>query len=190
MTDKPKFEHRFAKALADKLVEALAPHCERILVCGSLRRRKPQVGDIEIVYIPRIDRERNPECLFGELRPVNLTDRAIEDLIARGTLEKRPNAIGTGAWGTKNKLARLVKTGVPVDLFATTPETWYNYIVCRTGSADTNTRIATLANQRGYKWNPYGPGFTSLGSDEPFIVQSEADVFTFVGLPYLEPWQR
>lgn len=190
MTDKPKFPSHTAWALAEKLIGFLSPDCDRIMVCGSLRRQKLQVGDIEIVYIPKTIHEPLPESLFGETKPVNLVDRLIDQLLARGTLEKRLNTIGSEAWGTKNKLARLVKTGVPVDLFATTEQAWFNYIVCRTGSADTNTLIATLAQARGSKWNPYGPGFTPLGEGEPYAVRSEEDVFNFVGLDYLKPWQR
>lgn len=187
---KQKFERGFANALALKSVRALESDVERILVCGSLRRCKETVGDIEIVYIPRLATEPNTETLFGEPVPVNRTDRAIGALIAAGILEKRQNVIGREAWGPKNKLARLVKTGVPVDLFATTQESWWNYVFCRTGPAELNTRIATLAKERGWQWNPYGPGFTPLGDGEPYIVRSEHDVFNFVGLDYLEPWQR
>lgn len=190
MSDKPRFDYIFAMALAEKLQAALAPVVERILICGSLRRHRLMVADIEVVYIPRFIQAPIPESLFGETQPVNVTDRIIDGLIAGRVLEKRQNTQGREAWGEKNKLARLVKTGVPVDLFSATFENWWNYIVCRTGSADTNTRIASLAKERGWKWNPYGSGFTSLGGGEPYVVTSEEDVFRFVGLPYLDPCER
>lgn len=190
MSDKRRFEFSLAFTLANKLQEALAFTCERSIICGSIRRLKQTVADIEIVYIPRLTTEPKPDSLFAEPIPVNLTDRAIDKLIVAGVLAKRLNVSGREAWGAKNKLAVLVKTGLPVDLFAATPENWFNYIVCRTGSADTNTRIATLAQQRGWRWNPYGSGFTAIDSNESFVVQSEQDVFRFVGLRYLEPCQR
>ncbi len=39
--------------IAEKVKAQLAPHCERIEIAGSIRRKKPDVGDIEIVAIPK-----------------------------------------------------------------------------------------------------------------------------------------
>ena len=106
-----------------------------------------------------------------------------------GTLAKRQSKIGGTAWGDKNKLA-VHRSGMPVDLFRTVPESWWNYLVCRTGPADSNTRIATEAQRRGYRWNPYGIGYTKLADGTVTAMDSEAAVFAFVGLPYAEPWER
>ena len=51
---KTRFPRAAAIAVARELCEALKPHCERLIVAGSLRRMKQQVGDVEIVYIPKI----------------------------------------------------------------------------------------------------------------------------------------
>ena len=40
----------------------------------------------------------------------------------------------------------LGASGIPVDFFATTEEAWFNYLVCRTGPAELNTRIASAAS--------------------------------------------
>lgn len=116
MSEKRRFDYGFAMGLALKLENALRDHCERILICGSLRRRKPSVADIELVYIPKVTQEQNPDSLLPELIGTNVTDHAIEGLIAQGSLAKRTNVVGREAWGPKNKLAVLVKSGVPVDL--------------------------------------------------------------------------
>ena len=42
-----------AEKIARKYVDLLAPFCERIEIAGSTRRKKPEVGDIEIVCIPK-----------------------------------------------------------------------------------------------------------------------------------------
>jgi DNA polymerase/3'-5' exonuclease PolX len=148
------------------------------------------VGDVEILYIPRFEDRRRD--MFA-LSPANLADEAIEALLLTGVLRKRPSKTKTFAWGVKNKLA-LHRSGIPVDLFAATPENWFNYLVCRTGPADSNTRIAMEAQKRGWKWNPYGNGFSRggvlAGPPEEHVVRSERDVFEFVGLPYAEPEER
>ena len=184
--EKKRWPRADALAVAKELCVALKPACAQMIVAGSLRRRKPDVGDVEILFVPRM--EVRPVDMF-ESKPFSLADEVIEWLLATGRLAKRPSTLGVFAWGAKNKLALHV-SGMPVDLFTATPENWWNYVVCRTGPAESNTRIATLAQQRGYKWNPYGQGFTRLSDGEIIPMGSEAEVFAFVGLEYREPVDR
>ncbi|MHB9007630.1 MAG: DNA polymerase/3'-5' exonuclease PolX, partial [Limisphaerales bacterium] len=67
---------------------------------------------------------------------------------------------------------------------------WANYLVCRTGPATLNTRIASLAQARGLKWNPYGSGFLDQANGRDVVVTTEEEVFAAVGLPCLPPEQR
>lgn len=128
----------------------------------------------------------------GDNQPLSLTDKALEQSLQAGWLAKRTNKDGGVAWGAKNKLAVHVPTGVPVDLFAATAENWFNYLVCRTGPGESNIRIAAAAKTRGWKWTPYGAGFARpMGLGEAIHpVESEREVFEFVGLEYREPWER
>jgi DNA polymerase/3'-5' exonuclease PolX len=184
--DKPRFPRAAAISAARDVVSFIEPFCERIIVDGSLRRRKTTVGDIEILYIPRFTTE--PDGLFDK-KQVNQVDRALESLIATGLLAKRTNVIGSESWGPKNKYARHCRAGIPLDLFEATESNWFNYLVCRTGSAGNNTLIASAAIKKGWKWHPYASGFTD-NSGRLVQVHSEKDVFTHVGLPYREPWER
>jgi DNA polymerase/3'-5' exonuclease PolX len=81
-----------------------------------------------------------------------------------------------------------------VDFFLTTHEAWFNYLVCRTGSANSNMRIAVEARKRGYKWLPFGNGFEEISCGMPngkiHQMNSEREVFEFVGLPFVEPELR
>lgn len=52
-----------AQAVAAALIHHLSPHTARIEVAGSIRRQKKEVGDVEIVCIPRFYRLKN---LLGE----------------------------------------------------------------------------------------------------------------------------
>lgn len=78
---------------------------------------------------------------------------------------------------------------IPVDLFATTREAWFNYLVCRTGPAESNTAIANAAIAKGWKWHPYDSGFTDQEGNWVY-VRAERDVFDLVGLPYHAPPDR
>ena len=42
-----------AKRIADSVLQELKPHCERIEIAGSIRRKKEYPNDIEIVSIPK-----------------------------------------------------------------------------------------------------------------------------------------
>lgn len=46
-------KHSTALVIAEKIKAQLAPHCDRIEIAGSIRRKKPEVKDIEIVVIPK-----------------------------------------------------------------------------------------------------------------------------------------
>ena len=43
-TDKPRFPHAIALAVANEIVAALTPACHKIIIAGSLRRLKPTVA--------------------------------------------------------------------------------------------------------------------------------------------------
>ena len=186
-TEKRKWPRAAAIQVARTLCEALQPHCEKLIVAGSLRRGRALVGDVEILYIPHT--EERPIDLF-HTRRFPLTDPVLDHLLKTEILAKRPSVTGSHTWGQQNKLAIHVPSGIPVDLFETTADCWFNYLVCRTGPAESNTRIATAAQERGWKWKPYSPGFTRLSDGAHHAVQSEEEVFTFVGLPSLPPHQR
>ncbi len=183
---KVKWPRSAALDVAKELCDRLKPHCKKLIVAGSLRRRKAEVGDVEILYVSRM--EERPLDMFST-QSVSLADEEISRMLADGTLTKRPSKTGGTAWGDKNKLA-VHRSGMPVDLFRTVEESWCNYLVCRTGPADSNTRIATEAQRRGYRWNPYGIGYTKLADGTVTAMDSEAAVFAFVGLPCAEPWER
>lgn len=185
--EKPRFPNAVGMKVAAELCAALKPVCERIIVAGSLRRRKPTVGDVELLYIGKTEVRQDPTDMFASIT-IDLADEAIAALEKSGGLERRKNVNGSEMYGPKNKLMRHRASGLPVDLFAATTENWWNYLVCRTGPADSNTRICIAAQQRGWKWNPYGAGFSRDG--ETRAMESEAEVFAFVGLPYAQPEER
>lgn len=186
MNPKPKIPRAEAIAVAREICTILRPVCERLIVAGSLRRRKAWVGDVEILYIPKFATE--PDGLF-DTKEVNLADRALEAFLQAGLIKKRPKVDGSLTWGAENKLALHTDSLVPVDLFQAKALNWFNQIVCRTGSAENNIRISNAARKKGWEWHPHQAGFTDeFGQIQP--AQCEADVFQLVGLPYVEPWQR
>ncbi len=169
-------ELKEAKLIAENLKALLEPSCERIEIAGSVRRQKPQVGDIELLCIPKYVGG------FDQL------DRAIEELMFQHILDFRLNKLGSRVYGLKNKLLQHVESGIGVDIFSTTEECWSVALVMRTGSVKTNMKIAKAALKKGYRFHAYGSGFTTPRGN--IVCHSEAEVFEAVGLPCLNPWER
>jgi len=165
-----------ASTIAEEIMGLLDGSCDRMEIAGSIRRRKPDVGDIEILCIPRF--EGGADSL----------DRRVQGLMFQGILAYRLNKLGRKVYGPKNKLLLHVPSGIGVDIFSTTEECWAVSQVVRTGGKATNQRIATAALNKGYKFHAYGSGFTTPQGE--IICRSEREVFEAVGLSYREPWER
>lgn len=159
-----------AECVASELVSRLQDACHRIEVVGSVRRRKPSVGDIEILYIPR---EGLPDP----------TETRIMKLITKGILEVR------GGYGEWNKLMVHPASGIKVDLFKTTRGRWPVSLAVRTGPRESNIAVATAAKRKGWKFHSYGTGFTDQWGRE-VACHSEREVFELVGLEYKSPEKR
>jgi len=183
---------RYPWPVAHEIAKTLCAHlsrgCSRIIIAGSLRRRQPDVGDIEILYIPIVERVPNPATFFDEME-VNHADTILHQLLTDGILAKRKNVKGSEVYGEQNKLTMHVASGIPVDFFAASESNWFNYLVCRTGPADSNKAICNAAIARGWKWHPYGEGFTDEHG-RLLRVTDERAAFDLVGLRYRDPEYR
>ncbi len=209
-TAAPKIRYPRALAIsaAKEICDVLKPHCERLIVAGSLRRRKESVGDIEILYVPKLEVMPQmvqadllappPAPQFRDLAECQINamagyfKHAVTGVPFRAKnylITQRRNATGHVTWGEKNKYAVHIRTQIPVDFFKATAVNWWNYLVCRTGSAENNIRISEAAQKKGWKWHPYDAGFTDeRGKIIP--ATSEQDVFALAGLEYREPKDR
>lgn len=165
-----------ARAIAEELLELLRPACERVEIAGSIRRRRQDCGDVELLCIPKFD------------GLIDLLDQKLKWLIGIHSLEYRHNKKGSITYGPKNKLLSHADSGIGVDIFSTDERCWPVALVVRTGPKESNIAIATAAQRRGWHLEAYGPGFDT---PEGLIrCKSERDVFELVGLPYKEPWER
>lgn len=175
---------------AEKIADCLAPHCSLLEIAGSIRRRKPKVKDIEIIYVPLIEDEIAPGELNILSSKINKTEEKILDLIKEGVLDYRTKKDGTKSFGERVKLLVHKESSTPVDLFSCTRPQWANNLVSRTGGKQTNITIAAQAKRMGWNWLPFDQGFKHKHSGEIFVTKSEKEVFDFVNLPYLQPWER
>jgi len=112
-----------ARAIAEKVVDLLAPQCVRIEIAGSIRRGEPEVGDIEIVTIPN-----------------DFADAMLPTLL--------PGAIFLKD-GSRYKKIFLLK-GINLDLFLVRPPAqWGVLFTLRTGPADFSHWIVSKRSAGG-----------------------------------------
>lgn len=190
-----------AQVYAADLVELLAPACEQIQVAGSIRRMRPDVGDVELLCIPKFATVKGVNSLFGEEpTTVNLLDDRCDAYRDDGILHDRLDKHDRPAWGSRFK--RALYRGFPVDIFIVLPPSqWGLALVIRTGPADFSHQLVTPKTQgfrdtRGeYRTGLLPPWlqvreFGIHHGDELVPTPGELDVFTALELDYIKPWNR
>ena len=169
--------------------------CERSAVAGSVRRKKPEVKDIEFVVIPKIvDTSEGQQKLFGGVEyKVNKLDEAIKHLIKQGILEPRKQLSERKApMGPRTYLLTYHPPSYPymdisVDVFAVIPpRDWGIIFTIRTGSAEFSKWIVTEARRKGMRVRE---GQLWKG-DTRISCPTEKDFFKALNIDYLEPWNR
>ena len=141
-----------ARDLAEELAGMLGPFCDRIEIAGSIRREKPDCGDIELVCIPRIEVtsvQTVPNDLFGEpveqTQTVNNLDVFCQRMLDKHVFELRPDKTGATHWGPSLKTGRY--KGFGIDVTSADAETWGYWYTIRTGDADFSHLLVTPRRQ-------------------------------------------
>lgn len=147
---KIKLSLKRAQSLTDKIIDALEPGCERIECAGSVRRGKAEVGDLEIVCIPK----SKQVSMFGEM---DLSATHLDDILKE--LMGQSRIYPGHACGPKYK-SFLLPAGCQLDLFIVTPPEWGVCFTIRTGSADFSRR---LVSQRALMRDGLLPGDVESG---------------------------
>jgi DNA polymerase/3'-5' exonuclease PolX len=173
MTVKIKRPYEIALHAALDLLDLLRPACERIEIAGSVRRECREVGDLELVAIPRrtvnLLGEPDGSELDGVLYSWNFT------------LSKN---------GPKYK--QFTYDGMQVDLFLAMPDNYGYILMIRTGPADFSRKMVT---PRPYGLKPptvnVRDGYVySVPLNNKLSVPSEQALFDLWGLDYLPPQAR
>ncbi len=172
-----------ADALAAKIVAELAPACERIEIAGSVRRRKPTVGDLEILAIPRWGTRPSLD-LFAPPEPVDLLDARVAELVHQGMLAPHPECPANGA---RYKRLWLPDPGLQLDLFLVRPPAeWAVLWLIRTGPADFSRDVVTRLLPRGM----HCTDGRIWRMNETVPCPDERAVLALAGLPWIEPEER
>lgn len=158
-----------AKAIASQLEEAFLEVGLVSKVCGSVRRHKPSVGDIDFIIRPQEGMENLP----------------------RGTVLQRVRQVFDSVICGGDKTIIGYYKGRKANTFTIPELSWGAGMLFATGSAEFNYTIRLLAKRLGYKLNRYG--ITNLKKDAGKITTlgfSEKELFKYLGADYVEPRDR
>jgi len=169
-----------ARCIAEKLTGEFSPYCERIKIAGSIRRRKPEVKDIEIVAIPRIEYEND---LFG--------DATIPHNLLLEYLNNRCGEWSVFVGGERYKKIRLYE-GIMLDLFMVLPPAQWGVIyMIRTGPAEFSKKIATPRRKGGLLPSDcHVKNGAVWWGGEMILMPEERNFFDFLGLQFIMPSER
>jgi DNA polymerase (family 10) len=154
---------------ADELIADLlgrlrdAPGVRRIEPAGSLRRRKPTIGDLDL--LAAVD---DPAAVIARLDALKEVDK----VLAAGT----------------DKTSIVLAEGPRVDLMVCTPAAWGTHLVHFTGSAEHNIALRGMALDRGLSLSEKGWKVIEDGS--LLLDAEEADVYERLGMPWIAPELR
>jgi DNA polymerase/3'-5' exonuclease PolX len=182
-----------ALMIANHFIEHIASACDQIYIAGSIRRQRPEVGDIEIVAVPSIQ-EMHVDLFSEVVERVDLLDRLLNEYLADGVVQKRVSEKGATAWGKLHK--RLIFDGAPVDLFCAEADRLGVILAIRTGPAEYSHALVSGPNVRlprgrvgllPERFRVQDGWLTYRVSGQRIPTPTEEGFFSLIGVPYQEP---
>lgn len=147
-------------------------------IAGSVRRGKPEVGDIEHVVIPigglvfaRMDEllPKDDGALFG----------------GSSTIEKAVYPDGRHRWGPKYR--GVMFRGFRHEVFLCSRHNWGSIFAIRTGPAEFSQRCVTELHKYGLRQHK---GRIINATNDIFETPTEERFFELCGMPWIEPKER
>jgi DNA polymerase/3'-5' exonuclease PolX len=174
-----------AMMIAEQWVKRLEPHCERIAIAGSIRRRKGMVKDIEILAIPRTV-DSNQENLFGASTVTSHRDPGFIRVFTHAPYQ---DVIILKGHPEHSKYIRLqlIPEKIVLDLFLATQKNWGYLLAVRTGPAEYSHKV--LAN-RWVKMGYHGESGMLTRGGQPVDVPDEDTLYDLLKMEYVEPENR
>ena len=135
----------------------------RIEPAGSLRRRQPTIGDLDL--LAAVD---DPDAVIKALDGLP----EVEKVLSAGT----------------DKSSIVLRDGPRVDLMVCPPAAWGTHLVHFTGNVEHNIALRGMALDRG--WSLSEKGFKVIETGELLLDAEETDVYERLGLPWMPPELR
>ena len=149
--------------LAKRVMLHLLPTCEVIQIVGSLRRRRPDVGDVDLLVIPK----RTEAIVRDALREISGPLTVDGDRICIGVVD-----------------------GIPVNLFFTSPDSWGAAMLYTTGPRSYNISSRKYAKACDLRLNEKGVLNLQTGAYYEGAGETEVSMCKTLGIPWIAPERR
>lgn len=141
---------------------ALVSGVKKIIICGSFRRRKETIGDIDILAV-----SNNPREVMNYFVSMPLVEKVI-------------------AKGETKSMVRL-EVGIDADLRVVPEKSFGAALQYFTGSKDHNIELRKIAIKKGWKLNEYG----LFDKNNKFLAgRTEEEIYKKLGLDWMPPEMR
>lgn len=156
-------KYGFAKKIGDEVLEKIRPYIIKGQIAGSIRRKKPNVHDIDLVIVPK----------DNFMAMIN-----IKNVIKNyGSIEL-----------AGQKIIRVKgKEKLEIDCYIATEKNFSTLLLIRTGSKEHNLKIAKKCLKKGFRLK-HNLGIVDSKGD--VIADTEKKIFEILGFEYLEPEKR
>lgn len=154
----------YADELTERITNVIQPHCHRIAVAGSVRRRRPAVNDIDLVVIPR-------QFMWAGTIPQTLIKTLGATVTRNGDLIKQFNI-----------------DGHQLDLIHANHNNWGIRMLRWTGSKEHNIRLCTRAKKLNMKL-AVSKGLLDQNGNL-LEAKNEKQIFNLLHMDYIPPEKR
>jgi len=150
-----------AKKLADEYNSIVKDKCFKIAFVGSIRRKKLEVNDIDIVIMPKW----------------------ISPFFVPEFIPQDAEVIKSGI-----KLLSFIWKDTQFDVYFATENTYETLVLIRTGSAEHNIKLCSIAKSKGWKLKANGIGL--LDKNDCIISNTEIGILEALLGKYIPPEER
>lgn len=162
-----------AKIIIDKVIAHLKPYIVRGDVCGSWRRGKEELSDIDIVLIPQIIELKD---MFDNVTGTTPVQGFIDTINSWEKIRGQP----------EGRYCQRVIDGQKVEIAIAQEDNYGCLKIIRTGNKEFSHHLMIRANKYGYEQRD---GFLHNG-DKVIPIREEIDYFNVLNLPYIHPSER
>ncbi len=156
-----RFLYKEAEDTATQIIHLMKPHVEKIEYCGSLRRKKATIGDVDLLAITT-----SPQKVIETFTTLPQVKRVLSKGKGKGTI--------------------ITKKGIQVDLRVWKKNEYGSGLLYFTGSKDYNIMLRRVAISKGMKLSEYG----LFKGKKVVASKTEKDIFKALGMKYVHPEKR
>ena len=147
---------------------------KKIIVAGSVRRRKETVGDVDILIVADGRSPASAKASAGKVMDFFINMPEVARVLAHGN----------------TKSAVKLKNGLDVDVRVVAEESYGAALNYFTGSKYHNIALREIAMKKGFKLNEYGLFKLNAKGESQIAGKTEEEIYEKLGLDYIEPEMR